>query len=105
MNGSMSRSGVALGSQCDTDEPGWAGFGVYTSTRPESSAPARNAGFVLIVTCTLFASWALMALPSAWVRLTVGIVIEASTPLMSGGGPDALLTIITAIAPAACAAC
>src|SRR3954451_22240539 len=40
MNGSINWFGVASVSQCDTDEPGSTGVGVYTNGRRDRSAPA-----------------------------------------------------------------
>ena len=42
MAGSISRLGVALVSQCDTEDPGCRGFGVYSSGLPAASAPAMR---------------------------------------------------------------
>src|SRR5262245_31055489 len=48
--GSISRLGSASVLQCDTDEPDWNGFGVYTITRPAASAPARCEASIRSVT-------------------------------------------------------
>ena len=50
------------------------------------------------------ARFALIALPSASERLTVGIVTDGSLPPSPGAEPATLLTITQAIAPAFCAA-
>src|SRR5918998_173284 len=44
-----------------------------------------------------------MASPSAWETWTTRIVIDGSLPVGSLGSPGALVTRITAVAPAACA--
>src|SRR6185503_5297556 len=50
--------------------------------------------------------FALIVAPSACEMPTIGIVIDGSEPPIGfGGRPAALFAIITAIAPAACAAC
>src|ERR1043166_1602206 len=77
--GSISRSGDADGSQCETDEPVWYGAGVKTRTWPCASAPALSAGSLTSVTFTVPSNRApLSRAPSSFVIRTDGIVIVGS---------------------------
>src|SRR5262245_13438135 len=105
MAGSMSRSGKAVTSKCDTDDPCSYGFGEYNLTCPAASAPAITVGSGASCTETgPSRSDAFRSLPAASVTLTHGIVIVGSAPPNPGGfTPATLFAMMTAIAPAACA--
>ncbi len=98
----MRRLGIALSSQCETDEPPSQGFGVNMTMWPWPSAPAywlrsrpRRA---------VAGRFARSFAPSESETSTDGIVMVASVPPMSIGDSLPLLSAtITPVAPASCA--
>src|SRR5204862_5604376 len=105
MKGSINRSGVSGVSQCETEDPDSIGFGAYMRGRPSASVPAScELSRPIEANTPAPPSCPLMAVASACETLTTGIVIEGSLPPIAGGVPATLFPMMTAIAPAACAA-
>src|SRR5262245_4976801 len=104
MKGSINAFGMSETSQCDTEEPGENTDGANMNGLPFASAPESSVGCPPTVTFAV-ARFAFSVLPSACEMPITGIVIVGSLPdIGSGGNPAALFTMITATAPAACAA-
>ena len=84
MDGSINRFGVAEGSQCDYDEPGWTGLGALSRTCPSGLAPAMKFGSRISFDTLLPGNTALMRSPSSLEIPTEGIVTKDKDPPMGG---------------------